>query len=230
LTDPVDNPRAVRSFVRREGRLTAGQQRALDRLWPQYGLDAGSQPFDLDAVFGRTAPRVLEIGFGMGDSLAAIAKTHPEWDFIGIEVHRPGVGRLLGTIDGDGLTNVRVMCADAVDVLQQQVPEASLDAILLFFPDPWHKTRHHKRRLVQPAFVQLLRSRLKPGGRFHMATDWQPYARHALTVLTAAEGLQNVALDAGYVARPDYRPVTKFEKRGERLGHGVFDLMFTRVD
>jgi tRNA (guanine-N7-)-methyltransferase len=222
--------RAVRSFVRREGRLTAGQQRALELLWPLYGVDAGAEPFDFGALFGREAPRVLEIGFGMGESLAAIAKAHPEWDFLGIEVHRPGVGRLLGTIESDGLSNVRVMCADAVEVLQRQVPDASLDTLFLFFPDPWHKTRHHKRRLVQPAFVQLLRQKLKPGGRFHMATDWQAYARHALAVLTAADGMRNVAPGGGYVERPAYRPVTKFEKRGELLGHGVFDLIFERTD
>jgi tRNA (guanine-N7-)-methyltransferase len=219
------NLRRIRSFVKREGRLTKGQQRALDELLPRYGISLQQGELDFDLLFGRQAFRVLEIGFGNGTSLAEMAANHP-----GIEVHRPGVGNLLLQLEKQGLNNIRVSNDDAVEVLEQQIPNASLDAVYLFFPDPWHKKKHHKRRIVQPVFVQLLRRKLKTGGIFHMATDWENYAEHMLEVMTAAEGFENIARDGHYVARPDYRPLTKFEQRGHRLGHGVWDLIFKKTD
>lgn len=230
MSQSTERRRTIRSFVLRQGRLTPGQQRALDSEWPRFGLEPGEQPLDLDQVFGRSAPRVLEIGFGNGDSLAAMAEAAPDTDFLGIEVHRPGVGRLLIQVRERGLTNLRVMNTDAVEVLEHQIPPASLDRVQLFFPDPWHKKRHHKRRIVQPEFIQLVRDRLKPGGRFHMATDWQEYAEAALAALRDAPGLRNTSPAGGFVSRPDYRPITKFEQRGARLGHGVWDLVFERTD
>ena len=221
--------RRIRSFVRREGRLTPGQQRAMDVLFPQFGITAGEGQLDLDASFGRHAPRILEIGFGNGESLAEIAKNHPENDYLGIEVHRPGVGHLLMQIDELGLSNLRVMSEDAVEILEQQIPDGSLDALYLFFPDPWHKKKHHKRRQVQAAWAQLVRRKLKVGGRLHMATDWQNYAEQMLEVLSNAEGFRNTSASGDYVPKPDYRPETKFERRGLRLGHGVWDLVFERV-
>lgn len=220
--------RRIRSFVRREGRLTPGQARALERLWPRYGLDAEGAPLDLDALFGRAAPRVLEIGFGDGEALVHMAAAAAQQDFLGIEVHRPGVGRLLRRLEELGLDNVRVFCADATEVLATRIPPAALDAVHLFFPDPWPKKRHHKRRIVQPAFVQVLRGRLRIGGLFHMATDWEEYAAHMLEVMSAAEGFSNTAPEGGYVARPPQRPLTKFEARGHARGHGVWDLVFRR--
>ncbi len=220
--------RRIRSFVRREGRLTPGQQRAMDVLFPRFGLEPGDGPFELDAIFGRSAPRILEIGFGNGESLAEIARHHPENDYIGIEVHRPGVGHLLRKIEELGLSNLRVVCADAVEVLERNIPDGSLDGLYLFFPDPWHKKRHHKRRQVQPEWAQLVRRKLRIGGKLHMATDWQEYAEHMLAVLSVAEGFSNTSPDGGYLPRPDYRPETKFERRGQRLGHGVWDLIFAR--
>jgi tRNA (guanine-N7-)-methyltransferase len=222
--------RRIRSFVRREGRLTPGQQRAMDVLFPRFGLEANDQPFDLDTIFGRNAPRILEIGFGNGESLAAIAKNHPQNDYIGIEVHRPGVGHLLIKIEELGLTNLRVICADAVEVLEKNIPDNSLDALYLFFPDPWHKKRHHKRRQVQPEWAQLVRRKLKTGGQLHLATDWQNYAEHMLEVMNVAEGFANLADNNEYVEKPAYRPETKFERRGMRLGHGVWDLLFQKVE
>jgi len=221
--------RRIRSFVRREGRLTPGQQRAMDELFPRFGIESGETQLDLDAVFGRSAPRILEIGFGNGESLAEIAHNNPQNDYIGIEVHRPGVGHLLMRVEELGLTNVRVMSADAVEVLEQQIPDSSLDALYLFFPDPWHKKRHHKRRQVQPDWAQLVRKKLKLGGRLHMATDWQNYAEHMLEVLSTAEGYRNTSENGDYVPKPDYRPETKFERRGQRLGHGVWDLVFEKI-
>jgi len=229
VTEPPRPTRTIRSFIRRQGRLTGAQQRALEVLFPQFGIAVGDTLIDFDTLFGRAAPRILEIGFGNGDSLAAIAHAHPENDYLGIEVHTPGVGHLLLKIEELGLTNLRVICDDAVEVLRQRIPAASLDALYLFFADPWPKKRHHKRRIVQPEFVQLLRSRLKPGGRFHMATDWENYAEHMLAVMGAAEGFRNTSPSGDYVPRPDYRPLTKFEQRGQRLGHGVWDLIFERV-
>ncbi|QKT03329.1 tRNA (guanosine(46)-N7)-methyltransferase TrmB [Ectothiorhodospiraceae bacterium 2226] len=220
--------RPVRSFVRREGRMTVGQQRALEALLPRYGVPAGDAPLDLDALFGRRAPRVLEIGFGMGATLAELAARHPERDYLGIEVHRPGVGSLLMQVAEQGLTNVRVWGDDAVAFLERRIPPASLDQILILFPDPWPKKRHHKRRIVQPPFVALAASRLAAGGRLQLATDWAPYAEHMLAVLGAEPTLRNVAPDGGYIPRPEERPVTKFERRGQRLGHGVWDLAFEK--
>lgn len=221
--------RRIRSFVRREGRLTKGQQRALEELYPRFGVPFTPRLLDLDALFGRSAPRILEIGFGNGASLADMAAQHPENDYFGIEVHRPGVGNLLLQLEKRQLTNVRASQHDAVEVLEQQIPNESLDEIYLFFPDPWHKKKHHKRRIVQPAFVQTVYSKLKSGGLFHMATDWQDYAEHMLEVMGSAQGFENIAGEGCYVERPDYRPLTKFEQRGQRLGHGVWDLIFWKV-
>lgn len=221
--------RAVRSFVVRAGRMTVAQERAWVELWPRFGLESTDAPLDLESVFGRDAPRTLEIGFGNGESLVALATAHPERDFLGIEVHRPGVGHLLLRIEALGLANLRVICRDAVEVLQRCVPEASLDEVLLYFPDPWPKKRHHKRRIVQPDFVALVASRLRPGGVFRMATDWQPYAEHMLAVAGACPALHNDSTQGDYVPRPDSRPVTRFERRGQRLGHGVWDLAFRRT-
>lgn len=220
--------RRIRSFVRREGRMTRSQQAALERLWSRYVVEP-EEVRDLAAVFGRVASRVLEIGFGMGDSLAAMARAHPEIDYLGVEVHRPGVGSLLTRLEREDIRNVRVVCGDAVEVLQRHLPDASLDAVQLFFPDPWPKKRHHKRRLVQAEFIELLRLKLKSGGLFHCATDWEHYAEHVLVVMAAAAGFRNVADAGGYTERPDDRPVTKFERRGERLGHVIRDLVFARV-
>jgi len=220
--------RRIRSFVRRQGRLTKGQQHALDTLWPVMGVEYQAEPLDIASLFGRAAPTVLEIGFGMGTSLVTMAQQNPEQNFIGIEVHSPGVGACLMTAQEEGVNNLRVMCHDAVEVLETMIPDGSLDMVQLFFPDPWHKARHNKRRIVQPVFVELLRSKLKVGGVFHMATDWEPYAEHMLEVMTSLEDWQNLSQDNNYVPRPESRPVTKFEMRGQRLGHGVWDLMFER--
>ena len=220
--------RTIKSFVMRAGRMTEGQQRGLDQGWPRFGLELEDGGQDFDQVFGRRAPRTFEIGFGMGHSLLEMAAAAPEQDFIGVEVHRPGVGALLNGLMTENLSNVRVYSCDALEVLRQCVADASLDRLLLFFPDPWHKARHHKRRIVQPAFAELVRQKLKVGGVLHMATDWQAYAEHMLEVLSAAPGYINLAADGHYVPRPAERPITKFERRGERLGHGVWDLKFQR--
>ena len=220
----------MRSFVIRAGRVTDAQRRALDELWPRYGIDfVPGQALDLDAVFGRRAPRTLEIGFGNGDNLAALAAAHPERDFLGIEVHRPGVGRLLLHAHQAGLTNLRVIAHDAVEVLRESIPPDALDQVLVLFPDPWHKKRHHKRRLVQPPFVALLASRLRPGGVLSLATDWVPYAEWMLEAIAAVPQLQNLAGDGRYVPRPEWRIQTRFEQRGERLGHELRDLAFRRA-
>jgi tRNA (guanine-N7-)-methyltransferase len=227
---PTDRPlRTVRSFVRRQGRLTASQERALTELWPKYGLEPDGGLLDLDVVFGRTAPRVLEIGFGMGDVLAEMALAHPGQDYLGIEVHRPGVGRLLARLAEQGSDNVRLFRHDAIDILNQRIPDASLDLVLLFFPDPWHKKRHHKRRIIQSDFIQLIRTKLKPGGVFHMATDWEDYAHWMMALMSEAEGFENLAGENNYSERPEYRPETKFERRGLRLGHGIWDLLFEKT-
>lgn len=232
MAGQTDAPRlrTIKSFVMRAGRMTEGQQRGLDNGWPRFGLTLEAGPQDLDGLFGRSAPRTLEIGFGMGQSLLEMAAAAPQEDFIGIEVHRPGVGALLSGLLAQDLSNVRVYACDALEVLRQCVADASLDRVLLFFPDPWHKARHNKRRIVQPAFAELVRSKLKPGGVLHMATDWQPYAEHMLEVMDVAPGYLNLAGDERFAARPPERPITKFERRGERLGHGVWDLKFQRVD
>lgn len=220
--------RRIRSFVRREGRITRGQQRALDELWPKYGIAADSL-IDLDRLFGRAAPRTLEIGFGNGEALARMAELQPEHDFIGIEVHRPGVGHLLRLLEERAIENVRIYNADAVQVIEECLPDDSLDRVLLFFPDPWHKKRHHKRRIVQTEFADLLARKIKPGGILHMATDWQDYAEHMLAVMQASGDFRKCAGTGEYSPRPEYRPVTKFEQRGRRLGHDVWDLVFERL-
>jgi tRNA (guanine-N7-)-methyltransferase len=214
--------------VKREGRITLAQRRALETLWAQYGTENDHAPLNLTALFGRTAPVILEIGFGNGEALAAMAKAHPGNDYLGIEVHRPGIGHLLNLLAAQQSTNVRVIAADAKDVLMARVPDDSLSAVHLFFPDPWPKKRHHKRRLVQPDFVQHVRRKLKPGGVFHLATDWEDYAQWMMATLTTAEGFENVCGPGRYGERGE-RPLTKFERRGERLGHGVRDLRFVRV-
>ena len=218
----------IRSFVVRAGRLGPGQQRALQTLGPRFVLPFSPQPADWDAVFGRAAPRVLEIGFGMGTATAEVAAAHPDTDFIGIEVHGPGVGSLLKLMGEAQLGNVRILQHDAVEVLEHMVAPGSLAGIHVWFPDPWHKKRHHKRRLIQPPLVALLASRLAPGGRLHCATDWQHYAEQMLEVLSAEPALVNTA-GSGYAPRPETRPLTKFEQRGLRLGHGVWDLVFSRA-
>jgi len=224
--------RGIKSYVIRAGRTTQAQTRGLEEVWPRFGLTIADGRQDLDALFGRQALRVAEIGFGMGNSLIEQAERHPDTDFIGIEVHAPGVGKLLDEADKRGLTNLRVYREDALAVLEQCLPEASLTTLQLFFPDPWPKKKHHKRRIVQPAFVELIRTRLTPGGTLHMATDWEAYAAWMAEVMDAAPGYTNTAdaATAPYVPRPDFRPLTKFEARGEKLGHGVWDLIYQRRD
>ena len=218
--------RPVRSFVLRAGRMGPGQQRALETLGPRFLLPFQPQLLDAAATFGRDAPLVLEIGFGMGDATAQIAAAQPEVNFLGVEVHEPGVGALLRQIGERGLQNLRIVQHDAVEVLKQMLAPGMLAGVHVFFPDPWHKKRHHKRRLIQPALVSLLASRLQPGARLHCATDWEDYAQQMLQVLSAEPLLANTA--TGYAPRPELRPLTKFEARGQRLGHGVWDLVFTR--
>jgi tRNA (guanine-N7-)-methyltransferase len=218
--------RPIRSFVLRAGRMGPGQQRALDELGPRFVLPYRTEALDLAATFGREAPTVLEIGFGMGDATAQIAAALPGTDFIGIEVHAPGVGALLKRIGEMGLSNLRVIQHDAVEVLEQMIAPASLAGVHIYFPDPWHKKRHHKRRLIQPAWLRQLSTRLSPGGYLHCATDWLPYAEQMLEVLGAEPSLVNSA--EAYAPRPAWRPLTKFEQRGLKLGHGVWDLLFTR--
>lgn len=222
--------RTIRSFVIRAGRATAGQQRALEELWPKYGIEFSPQPLDLDQTFGRRAPRMLEIGFGAGEAMLAFAQAHPELDCIGVEVHKPGVGHLLLGAETAGLSNLRVVCHDAVEVLQQQLAPGSLQLIHIFFPDPWHKKRHHKRRLIQPEFVEILARALALGGTLRLATDWEHYAMHMREVLDASALFANEATDTGFVARNEERPLTRFERRGQRLGHGVWDLSYRRID
>ena len=228
LADPrsADARRPIRSYVLRAGRMGSGQVRALAELGPRFVLPFAPTPVDAAAVFGRAAPLVVEIGFGMGQATAQIAAAQPERDFIGIEVHPPGVGALLQRIDEAGLTNLRIVQNDAVAVVEAMIAPASLAGVQVFFPDPWHKKKHHKRRLIQADFVALLASRLAPGGRLHCATDWQPYAEQMLAVLSAEPLLANTC--EGYAPRPDVRPLTKFEQRGLNLGHGVWDLVFLR--
>jgi tRNA (guanine-N7-)-methyltransferase len=219
--------RRIRSFVLRQGRLTKGQERALQTGWPQFGVEYTGQALDLVNTFGRgDSPKILEIGFGMGDATAKIAQTLPSSDFLAVEVHTPGVGGLLKLMQEGDISNIRIVQHDAVEVLQNMLADASLDGVHIFFPDPWHKKRHHKRRLIQAEFVQLLCSKLKAGAYIHVATDWQEYAEWVLEVLRAEPQLQNTAVD--YAEKPAYRPLTKFENRGLKLGHGVWDLVFKR--
>jgi len=228
MTDPTESvahPRSIRSFVVRAGRMGTGQMRALEQLGPRFVVPYTAAPLDATALFGRTAPLVLEIGFGMGDATATIAQTLPDTDFLGVEVHTPGVGALLKHIDERQIGNIRIVQHDAVEVLEHMIAPASLAGVHIFFPDPWHKKKHNKRRLIQAPFVQKLVSRLAPGGYLHCATDWQPYAEQMLEVLSAEPALTNTA--EGYAPKPAYRPLTKFENRGLQLGHGVWDLVFT---
>jgi tRNA (guanine-N7-)-methyltransferase len=228
VSEIVKQPkRGIRSFVRREGRMTPGQENALERLLPMYGLSMGVAAWDMPAVFGRCAPIILEIGFGSGQSLLALAAAHPNKDFIGIETHRPGVGSLLLGIEKAQLTNVRVCLADAVEVLTHQVIKHSLSCVQLFFPDPWHKRKHHKRRLVQEPFISLVVSCLQSGGTIHIATDWEDYALHIMQVLSAHPNLHNSWGEGIYAPRSAHRPiVTRFEARGQRRGHGVWECEF----
>lgn len=219
--------RRIRSYVLRQGRLTKGQEKALTENWPKFGIDYTPEMLDLPKIFGRQESlKVLEIGFGMGETTATIAEGMPERDFLGVEVHTPGVGALLKLIDEKSLSNVRIIQHDVVDVLNHMIADASLDGVHIFFPDPWHKKRHHKRRLIQAEFVKLLCSKLKSGGYLHVATDWQEYAEWVLDILKVEPLLTNSAKD--YAPKPAYRPLTKFENRGIKLGHGVWDLIFTR--
>lgn len=218
--------RTIRSFVRRAGRVTTRQKLALDNLWTRYGIEPGTKVIDFASIFERQAPIALEIGFGNGDTLLNMAARDPHTNFIGIEVHVSGVGALLAGIAEHALTNIRVVQADAIEVLNHNIPDGSLSAVYLFFPDPWHKKRHHKRRIVQVDFVKLLHRKLIAGGIFHMATDWQEYAEHMLATMENSPNFINQAGIGNYSAKPEYRPTTKFEQRGERLGHGVWDLIY----
>jgi tRNA (guanine-N7-)-methyltransferase len=227
MTDTIDfRNRHIRSYVLRQGRVSPAQQRAVDKLLPRFGIAYAAQPLDLDQAFGRIAPKILEIGFGMGESTASIALAHPKNDYLALEVHTPGVGNLLKLIDTQQISNIRIIQHDAVEVLRDMIAANSLDGVHIFFPDPWHKARHNKRRLIQAPFIAQLAQKLKPGGYIHVATDWQDYAEQVLAVLNEEPLLENTA--AGFAPRPDYRPHTKFEQRGLRLGHGVWDLVFRR--
>ena len=222
-----ENPH-IRSFVRRDGRFTDAQRHALESLWVDYGVEPGETALDFSSLFGRHASQHLEIGIGMGDALVEMAQADPQGNYLGIDVHRPGLGSVMQKAHARELKNLRVMSADAITVLQKNLPDASLDAVYLFFPDPWPKRRHHKRRIVNAAFAESIRRVLKPGGHFHMATDWEEYARHMMDVMGAAQGFVNIVGAGQYVPRPEYRPLTKFEQRGQRLGHGIWDLIFVK--
>jgi tRNA (guanine-N7-)-methyltransferase len=220
--------RPIRSFVLRQSRLTKAQKRAIDTLWPVYGIDAGDTLLDFSQLFGNDSPVTLEIGFGNGASLAEMAIADPKTNYLGIEVHHPGVGNLLKLIQEHNIPNIRIMDNDAVEIIKKRIPETSLSRVHLYFPDPWHKKRHNKRRIVQPDFIKLIASRLKPSGIFHMATDWEDYAEHMTEVMHASSDFTSQS-DTHYSPRPDYRPLTKFEKRGLKLGHGVWDLLYRKT-
>lgn len=223
----VGHPRRIRSFVRRGGRLTASQQHALDEYYPVFGVSAGSGPIDLVSLYGRDAPLWLEVGIGNGDALVSMAAAHPDKNFLGIEVHRAGVGHCLFEINRLGLTNVRVIEQDAIEVLSQRLPVDCVERFLLFFPDPWHKKKHRKRRIVSHTFAQTVKRLLIKNGVWHLATDWEDYAHHMVQVIDAEAGFRNMAGESGpWSERPSYRPYTRFERRGERLGHGVWDLFY----
>ncbi|MEJ2609239.1 MAG: tRNA (guanosine(46)-N7)-methyltransferase TrmB [Candidatus Thiodiazotropha sp.] len=221
-------PRPIRSYVLRQGRMTEGQQRAFDTLWPRYGIELGSGKLNLEALFGNSQPVTLEIGFGNGEALSQLAARHPEQNFLGIEVHSPGVGHLMIKLDEYQCTNTRILQTDAMELLRHHIAPASLSRVLLYFPDPWHKRKHHKRRIVQAEFAEQVHRSLVPGGILHMATDWKDYAKQMMTVLSAECGFTNQAGEGKFSPRPISRPLTKFEQRGERLGHSVWDLLFER--
>jgi len=223
VTEEKAHGRRIRSFVRRAGRLTPAQQRALDELWPKFGIDYSAEPLDFDVAFGRSAPRILEIGFGNGELLATVAAAQPDTDFVGIEVHQPGVGHCLLQLEKHDLSNVRLICHDAIEVLRNQVPDAALNQVNLFFPDPWPKKRHHKRRIVQPTFLALIHRKLVDGGRFHVATDWMNYAEHIEDSINSVDLFETMDIDAAS------RPETKFELRGKRLGHDIWERVYRRV-
>ncbi|MBQ3775390.1 MAG: tRNA (guanosine(46)-N7)-methyltransferase TrmB [Ruminobacter sp.] len=229
IEEEVPHLRRIKSYVLREGRLTTGQERALRELWPEWGIEYTDSLLDLDKVFGRSnAPLTVEIGFGMGKSLVEMASKAPERNFIGIEVHTPGIGACLADIRDHNISNLRVVHHDAVEVFNSMIPDDSVDTLQLYFPDPWHKARHHKRRIVKPEFLDMIMPKLRQGGVIHMATDWENYAEQMLEVLSADSRIENLSADNTYVPRPDFRPLTKFELRGQRLGHGVWDLMFRK--
>lgn len=221
--------RPIKSFVLRQGRLTKGQEQALESAWPKYGIAEGSGLLDFSVIFGNAAPISLEIGFGNGESLAQMAIAEPERNFLGIEVHTPGVGHLLHLVQKHQLTNVRMMNTDAVEIIQQRIPEHSLDQVQIYFPDPWHKKRHNKRRIIQAEFVSLLATRLQTSGLLHLATDWQDYAESMAEVMQASADFRTInSSGEPFSPRPDFRPLTKFEQRGLRLGHGVWDLLYLK--
>ena len=224
---PEFRDKTIRSFVVRAGRITKAQRSAFESGWDTYGLRLSDGVIKLDNVFGRNNPKVVEIGFGMGGSLIEMVEAQPETDFIGIEVHPPGVGSLINAAQEKNINNLKVYLADATDVLNECFANGSLDRVQIYFPDPWHKKKHNKRRIIQPKFLQLIREKLRLGGVVHLATDWKPYAEQMLALIGEAYGFENIAQD--YVPKPDFRPLTKFERRGERLGHGVWDLMAERT-
>ncbi len=226
----IEHPRIIKSYVVRSGRMTPGQEKSYAELWQRYGVEADKQLLDFSQLYKNQSPLILEIGFGMGDSLIEMARSNPDNNYLGIEVHKPGVGRLLGNINEQSLENLRVMRADAVEVLTSQIADNSLKAVYLFFPDPWHKRRHNKRRIVKDEFIQLIRKKLQSHGQFHMATDWKDYAVQMLKEMTGASGFKNCSDNGDYIPRPEHRPMTKFERRGERLGHGVWDILFEKTN
>ncbi|MCU7905198.1 MAG: tRNA (guanosine(46)-N7)-methyltransferase TrmB [Candidatus Thiodiazotropha sp. (ex Epidulcina cf. delphinae)] len=229
MTQPHHKPqRPIRSYVLRQGRMTEGQQRAFDELWPRYGLSLDGERLKLTELFGNHNPVTLEIGFGNGEALSLMAAQHPEQNFLGIEVHSPGVGHLMIKLAEQQRDNVRILQADAMELLRHHLDAAGLSRILLYFPDPWHKRKHHKRRIVQTEFAEQAYRALSPGGALHMATDWRDYAKQMMAVFSAHPGFINQAGNGKYSPRPETRPLTKFERRGERLGHGVWDLLFER--
>ena len=221
--------RPVRSFVLRAGRLTEGQKRALDELWPLYGIDEDKNQLDLKILFGNDHPVIMEIGFGNGDATWQMALAHPDENYLAVEVHRPGVGHLLLKLEENGIGNVRIACEDAVELLRQRIPRDSLAGVRIYFPDPWPKKRHHKRRIIQAPFIGLLAEKMQAGGILHMATDWEQYAEYMFEVMHNNRDFENLAQDGKVCPKPEWRPATKYEKRGERLGHSVFDLVFRRT-
>ena len=226
---PECKKKSIRSYVVRSGRMTDGQKLAFDQYWPDYGLSLHNGLFNASSEFGRRAPQVIEIGFGMGGSLLQMIQNEKDKDFLGIEVHSPGVGRLINDAGKLELKNLKVYMADAVDVLEDCISDNSIHRVQIYFPDPWHKKKHNKRRLIQPIFVEMIRSKLEVGGVIHLATDWEPYAKNMLQVMEGATGYKNMGSPGEYSLRPNFRPVTKFEARGERLGHGVWDLLYVRT-